>query len=72
MLIGYNFIEHNSIVSVFHLGYSKYLVKSVNLEGLLGYYLFGLKIRLICIVYSFICIFGFVILLRFKLIFKSI
>jgi hypothetical protein len=44
VLIGYNFIEHNSIVSVFHLGYSKYLVKSVYLEGLLGY-LFGLKER---------------------------
>ncbi len=42
------------------------------LEGLLGYYMVGLKIRLICIVYSFICIFGFVILLRFKLIFQSI
>ena len=28
--------QTNSIVTVFHLGYPKYLVKSVYLEGLLG------------------------------------
>ncbi len=41
VLIGYR-AQTNSFVSVFHLGYSKYLVKSVYLEGLLGH-LFGLK-----------------------------
>ncbi len=44
--------QTNSFVSVFHLWCSKYLVKSVYLEGLLGY-LVGLKerVRLVWLIY---------------------